>query len=589
MNNRYQARWTALFVLGASAALWAHQPSPVEVNVESIIARRGDSFLRLTNNTREPQTITFSPGPAGTANFRALRPIVLSPNAALEANLGQLQLEDGVQILHVISTVELRGGGTVPGPELHEILEVDRTGISKTTYERAFLSNRAAITGPSVPLRVDIGGGYFDAQPIARLAFPAAALSEDTPIERVDEVSPFELSNMRLRELPEDGEAEGDGIFPRRASLGQFQSARGNDAAPQREIAPFGTIKGKFSVKLPGKNNGDPAFFQAAWGWKVRVWQWFGGQWFQLASANVGSDGKWSADFVLPPFPNQKVRVEYQPANRFLQVQDAGENIYTWFDEWAVTGALTDVGFRSADLTKTGDAPGIDRIYQAGMALWRKFKKYGMNALRDVPVEITFPNTLATGKCQIQQGGMTVAWSCSQFADGKIWMIAPGATGTVQHELGHSIHNYYWNGNMPSGSGIQHNQENCYNPGLGLSEGFATFLAYWVQFEPDAVNPVEARYNFNIETPGSGFCLGSSNEVRVASTFWDVYDKSQDGTSPIKDTWRFAKPYAPVSTFLKNPGHNAMYEYMGVYTDILGSNMAVPIASLFVLNTTQLP
>jgi len=224
------------------------------------------------------------------------------------------------------------------------------------------------------------------------------------------------------------------------------------------------------------------------------------------------------------------------------------------------------------------------------MALWRKFKKHGMNALRDVPVELTFPNTLASGKCQIQQGGMAVAWSCSQAADGKIWLISAHAVpGVVQHELGHSIHAYYWNGNMPSGSGIQHKKENCYNPGLGLSEGFATFMPYWVQFEPDAVNPVEARYNFNIETPGSGFCLGSSNEVRVASTFWDVYDKTQDGVSPIKDTWYFTKPYAPVSTFLKNPGHNAMYEYMSVYTAILGNNMALPIVNLFMLNTTQLP
>lgn len=589
MINRQPARWIALFVLGAAAALWAHQPSPVDVSVESILARRGDSFLRLTNNTREPQTVTFSPGPAGTANFRAPRPIVLSPSATMEATLGQLELEDGVQVLHVISTVELRGGGTVPGPELHEVLEVDRTGISKTTYERAFLSKRTVITGPSVPLRVDIGGGYFDAQPIARLAFAAAAVSEDTAIERVDEVSPFELSNMRLRELPEDGEAEGDGVFPRRASLDQFQSARQNDAAPQREIAPFGTIKGKFSVKLPGANNG-PAFYQAAWGWKVRVWQWFGSQWFQLASANVGSDGKWSAEFVLPPLPGEKVHVEYQPANRFMQVQDAGENVYAWTDDWAVTGALTDLGFRSADLTKTGNAPGIDRIYQGGMALWRKFKKHGMNALRDVPMELTFPNTLATGKCKSQQNGMTIAWSCSQSADGKIWLIpAHAVAGVVQHELAHSIHAYYWNGNMPSGGGIQHNLANCYNPGLALTEGFANFMAYWVQFEPNASNPVVGGIGFNIETLGSGFCTGASNESQVAATFWDVYDKTQDGTSPIKDTWYFVKPYAPVSTFLKNPNHNAMFEYMSVYTDILGSNMALPIVNLFLLNTTVFP
>jgi hypothetical protein len=50
-------------------------------------------------------------------------------------------------------------------------------------------------------------------------------------------------------------------------------------------------------------------------------------------------------------------------------------------------------------LNKTGSVPGIDKIYQASMALWRKFKKYGMSALRDEPVPITYPNTLAPGQC----------------------------------------------------------------------------------------------------------------------------------------------------------------------------------------------
>src|SRR6187431_371158 len=133
MKNRFSKYGASLCLMTAASALWAHQPSPVDVSVESVLSRRGDSFLRLTNNTRESQTLTFSPGPAGTANFRATREIVLSPNARLEASLGNLQLEDGLQVFHVVSTVNVRGGGTVPGPELHEVLEVDRTGISRTT------------------------------------------------------------------------------------------------------------------------------------------------------------------------------------------------------------------------------------------------------------------------------------------------------------------------------------------------------------------------------------------------------------------------------------------------------------------------
>jgi hypothetical protein len=589
MNKRLLVPWTAVFVLGASLGLWGHQPSPVDVSVESILARRGDSFLRLTNNTRESQSLTFSAGPAGTATFRGVREIVLSPNAAMGVNLGDLQLEDGIQILHVISTVAVPGGGTAPGPELHEVLDVDRTGVSKTTYERAFLSRRNVISGRSVPLNVDIGGGHIDAQPIGALAFDSAIVSDDTAVERVDALSTFEMSNMRLRELPEPGDAVGDGVFARRASIDAFQFARRDDAAPRREVGPFGTIKGKFTVKIPGPNGG-AAIYQAAWGWKVRAWQNLGGTWFQVASASVASDGNWSADYVIPPFAGLQVRVEYPPANRFMQVQDANENIYTWGDDWNMTGSITNIGFRSANLTKTGNAPGIDKIYQGGMALWRKFNKYGMNALRDVPMELTYPNTLATGNCTSQSNGNTIAWSCSQSDDGKIWLIpAHAVAGVVQHELAHSIHSFYWDGNMPAGGGIQHNLTKCYNPGLALTEGFADFMPYWVQFDPTAVNPVESQLGLKIDTLGSGFCTGSSNESRVAATFWDVYDSVQDGTSPIKDTWNFSKPYAPVSTFLNNPNHNSMFEYMSVYTTILGNNMAVPIVQLFQLNTTIFP
>ena len=569
-----------LLAICLTAGVWGHQPSPVDVSVESILARRGDSYLRLTNMTRESQTLTFSPGPAGTATFRPTRGIVLSPGSRMDVSLGELQMSDGVQVLHVVSQVAGPEGGVTAGPQLHEVLVVDATGVAKTTYERAFLSQRMAIPGESVPLRVDIGGGYLDAQPMGRLAFASGRESAETPVERVDEVSPFELSNMRLRQLPEDG--VGEGLFPVRMGVDATRLATG---VQEERASVFGSIKGKFMLKLPG------SVYQAAWGWKVRVWQGLGGTWYQIGSANVTGDGTWSADYLIPPIPGFQVRVEYQPANRFLQVQDANGDIYTWGDDWDVTGLVTDIGYRSADLTKTGNAPGIDKIYQGGMALWRKFNKFGMNALRDEPVQITYPNTLSTGKCKsTDAGGNTIAWSCSQSGDGKIWLISVHAVaGVVQHELAHSIHSYYWDGNMPAGGGIKHNITKCYNPGLALTEGFADFMPYWVQFDRTAVNPVETTLGLPIDTLGNAYCKGASNEAQVAATFWDVYDTVNDGASPAIDSWNFTKKYAPVSTFLKNPGHNSMLEYTSVYTTILGGNWATPVTQLFLLNTMFLP
>lgn len=571
MTFRMRIALGPVCLLAAATGLWAHQPSPVDVTMESILARRGESYLRLTNATREVQTMALSAGDAGTISFRPARGIVLSPGSTLDVNLGELAMDDGLQVLHVVTTVE----GAGAGPALHEVLIVDRAGITRTTYERAFLGQRTEIRGESVPLRVDIGGGYFDAQPMARFAFASGRLPEGAAVEIVDEVSTFELSNMRLRELPEDGGA----TLP----TTRMARTRGEERA-----GVFGSIQGKFNVKLPGANGG-AAFYQAAWGWKVRVWQFIGGIWFQIGSASVKSDGTWLADYTQPPLPGIQVHVEYQPANRFFQVQDANGDIYTWFDDW--NWDVTDTGFRVADLTKSGNAPGIDRIYQGGMALWRKFKKYGMNALRDEPVQITYPNTMATGKCQsTDKNGKAIAWSCSQSGDGKIWLISAHAVaGVVQHELAHSIHSYYWDGNMPAGSGGKHNITKCYNAGLALTEGFADFMPYWVQFDRTAVNPVEAQLGMPIDTLGNSYCKGASNEAQVAATFWDVYDTTNDGTAPLMDSWYFTKAYAPVSIFLKNPGHNSMLEFVNVYVNILGSGSAPGVTNLFLWNNMFLP
>ncbi|MBL8241218.1 MAG: hypothetical protein JNM66_27595 [Bryobacterales bacterium] len=574
MKNGMQTPWRALWLLSAATGVWGHQASPVDVSVESVLAKRGASYLHLTNHTRESHTMGFSAGAAGTVEFRPVRGVVLSPGATMDVSLGELALGDGPQVLHVESTMELARGGTAAGPELQEVLEVSSTGIAKTSYEQAFLARRVEVRGASVPLRTDIGGGYIDAQPIGRLAFPSARESADTVVERVDEVSPFALSAMRLKELPEDGGAAGTG-------MAGLRTARLNEGVSEKQGGIFGTIQGKFMLKLPG------GVKQAAWGWKVRAWQLIGGVWFQLAATSVTADGTWKADFQLQPFPGIPVRVEYQPANRFLQIQDAEGNVYTWADDWALEGSAMDIGYRSADLTKTGSAPGIDRIYQGGTALWRKFKKHGMNALRNEPIEITYPNKLSTGKCQTPSGSGNKAWSCSYSEDGKIWLIPQHATARVtQHELAHSIHSYYWDGNMPAGSGIPHAIDKCYNPGLALTEGFADFMPFWVQFEKTEVNPA---LNFNLETVPGGYCDGSSNEAHVAATFWDVYDTADDGTGVVADTWSFYHPYAPVSTFLKNPGHNSMFEYAGVYTAILGQDKAVPIVGLFMWNTMHLP
>lgn len=592
---RVSIGWVCAFAVAVAPSIVnAEQPTPVGVNIESRLVRWGNSSLRLTNHSRERHSLSVRPGQLGTIEFRPQR-ADLAPGATVDLDIGQLSTPDGIQVFHVVSLVNNENSALVnnekgldAGPGLHEVLEVSASSIQKTTYERAFLSKRVAIEGESQPARYDIGGGYMDAQPMAKLAFPSNREEPTVVVERVDEVDTFELSNMRLRQLPSPGTAAEGGALLRPMAEDATILEPAAEKGSERSAGISGVIKGKFMVRLPGATMGS-VVFQAGWGWKVRAWQYLG-KWFQVGSASVKSDGTWSIDLSPITVPNLPVRVEYQPANRFVQIQDANANVYTWADDWNLAPPVTDIGFRSADLTKTGNAPGIDILYQGATAVWRKFKKHGMNALRNEPIEITYPNTLATGKCQRPQNGMTIAWSCSQFADGKIWMIAAHANIDVaQHEIAHSIHSFYWNADMPSGSGIPHNASLCYNPGLALSEGFASFVSYWTQFDRTTVNPQSAFRSWQIENLGSGFCAGASNEAWVAATFWDMYDTVNEGTLPMADSWYFNNLAVPVSTLLGNPGKDSMTEYAPLISNLLGPTWTTRVVGLFWLNNMYLP
>ena len=583
--RRVGAQVCALAMITGAPALWATQASPVDVTVESRIARYGASFLHVQNRGRETYRLSFLPGPAGTVQFRPVL-IALEPGAMADLNLGQLVFTGGVEVFDVNSIVSALPpaqkptgeGQVVIGPTLYEVLVVDSISVRKTTYENQFLARRMPVRGDSSPARIDFGGGYFSSRAIGALAFESTRIDPDDGVWRtpppIDLPSPIEMSNMAPKQLP-DFSATGAGT-----ATSKREGAEERDAKTSANTnGVFGTIQGKLFLKVPSG-------FNPAWGWSARAWQLIGTTWIQIGHAWVKGDGTWSLDFLFPPIPGIKVRIEYQPANRFVQLQDENQNVYTWGDNWNLTGSLTDIGFRSLNLTKTGDAPGIDVIYQGATALWRRFKADGMNAVRDQPIQITFPNTSLSTCPQVDANNNPIPWSCSNSGSGQIWLISKHAkAGVVQHEIAHSIHSYYWNGSMPNGSGIQHKLIGCYNPGVALTEGFADFMPYWVQFERDNPGPQEASLGYNIENPGPGFCSGPTNEVWVSATFWDVYDSHNDGVAPLADTWDFFHHGAAVGTFLNNSGHNSMTEYWAVYITILGGNMTMPIFDTFLLNT----
>ena len=587
----------SLAALLSAPALWATQANPVNITLEARLARRGASFIHVVNHTREGYRMSFMPGPAGTIQFRNMV-AHLEPGATVDLNLGQLPFVEGTQILDVntligllLPAVRTGDGSVMPGPQLYEVLVVDPTSVRISTYEQEFLSKRRRVPGESGPTRIDFGGRYFSTRGIGALAFESTPLEKAPRFTPVDLPSPVVMADMARKQLPKfagaQGDSEKDDDKVDRSSAREDRADRSHDrdASSAAAVGPFGGMKGQLFLKVPAPGNS--VAYNPAWGWSVRAWQLFGGTSLFVGNAWVAGDGSWSLNFIFPPLPNAQVRVEYQPANRFVQVQDSNANVYTWGDNWNFNAPLTDLGFRSLNLTKTGDAPGIDKIYQAATALWRAFKNDGMNALRDEPIEMTYPNT-SSSTCDHKDGnGNPAPWSCSQSGDGKIWLIAKHAvSGVVQHEIAHSIHSYYWDGNMPSGSGGDHSLTGCFNPGMALTEGFADFMPYWVQFNRNNAAPVETtNLGYNIETPGAGFCNGASNEVRVSATFWDVHDTHNDNISQKKDDWNFTQHSAAVSTFLNNPGNDSMTNYFSVYGAILGPVWTTRIFLTFTLNT----
>lgn len=230
---------------------------------------------------------------------------------------------------------------------------------------------------------------------------------------------------------------------------------------------------------------------------------------------------------------------------------------------------------------------GVERIVlllRGASRLWVKSYTNNLNVLLAQPIRIRFPKSLETNMCQSEdKKGKTIAWSCAY--KGETWIIPEHADHTViQHELGHIINHDRWGGKMPDGSGGRHIASECYNPGLALSEGFASFLAYWTQLER---NSSQTDVGFGpIETLGDDVCKGETNERRVTATFWDMYDvPSEWVNSTSNDSWYFALQAAAIKLYLNNGKLNSMKEFMDLLKSKMHHSTGPSVEALFRLNT----
>ena len=509
------------------------------VNVTAVVRNlsrdRGYVVAIVPPGTRQPVVLT-------RITDAANKGMKLSGPARLDAN-GQVRLpfqvvvsgRDRQAIPFVI--LILNADGVIIAAD-RKALFFESTGgrYKRGSYESVFLPKAESLRGVMEP----------KVRPIPIAYPPHAFLKSVKQIRFGDGVTPniFFQGNRASGNVPHERKSEKQNVPAkdkhRNALASGWQELFGLKEA--RADGPF-TVTGQL---LYTTKSGGAA---PAWNWTVQVTQVRGGASRLAAYASVTHTGRWSLtiddsllDRSLP------IHVSYRPTNRFFHIVDR-EGVPPAAVEDArpisATGSGLDLGVA---LMNFSDAYwGLGDVYQAGILMWNGFVSTGINPEAAAPIRVYFPNTWYD--CGDGTGD---PWSCSSTDLRNIWLVAEyNDAYTVMHELGHSIQSKYWSG-QPSGAGITHAGDLCYNPGLALSEGFADALAFFgsgLHFTPNPGELLEGGYD--IETVADrSICLGQTNETRVAQALWDMMDASNDG----RDQFYFGKDRPMTELAFGRPG-----------------------------------
>ncbi|MBI5139367.1 hypothetical protein HZA26_02030, partial [Candidatus Nomurabacteria bacterium] len=408
-----------LFVLLLALNSFATIPTPPKISFETYF-RRNTVYVQLQNKEQVTLLLTLQEGTLSTIGIRP-KTVELLPNVVTTIPL-EIAMRPGRQVLHITSQAVFRHSQLrVQAISILQPVEVSQQVVKKLSFEEAFLMKRQKLQGKSQLSKIDLGGGLIDQQPIGSLFFNSTPLSNNIQIQTFQFRSPSNYAQMKLKQLPSISLPQKGNAFtpinPNGDPSGDPFDVNNHDNIednPTENPAPYIdamlTVKGNLSLKM------DAATYKAAWGWVVKAWQMQAGIWRFLGWNYISGDGNWDIQVDSAQVDNTlPIWVEYQTKNRFISIQDQAGNPYTWGDAWNLKGVFTNIGYRVADLTSNGDMPGVDRIYVGATLVWVKFFNNGINALRDSVIPITYPNSLASGKCKYDDGAGPYAWSCSYF------------------------------------------------------------------------------------------------------------------------------------------------------------------------------
>ncbi len=503
-------------------------------------------LLQIKNSSKNNLKIDFQSATNSSIKI-ASKNVAVAANQELTVKLAITSFKEGQNILILTSKTD---DVPEPGPEVFQPVIVHGTDVLPLTLGEMIVERQAIRANSNSALSTLNINGYIYRQPIAKKVFNLSSL----PVNQIEALPYLDTGDyiiQKLKQLPD-------------LNFDYFPGVSPNVAFPPSPITPMPNlpmaptpsgyvVKGKMAMKLADKK------FVAAWGWTVRAWQNQGPSgWSYLGGTSVRSNGDWQ----LGINPNsvqmgKPISIEFIALNRFFELKEPNGTPWTWNTEVNFNQTTLDIGARLADLTTEGDVPGLGEVYLGAAALWVKLAKNRINAIREAPYKITFPNKLETGKCIY--GSPRYAWSCSYQENGDIYLVPEHAKKEIViHELGHSINFYFWDGQMPSDMGGVHTLTGCGKQGMALTEGFADFLAAWVLTDTKTLSPVNTfSSNLSLEVKLNTFCYNSLSEFVVMQLLWDMIDYHKEGqyTQPLgyADTIALKHDHMPITMYLMKP------------------------------------
>ena len=546
--------------------IFATQPAPADLQLEPVLYTTTNSTLRVTNRMRVPATVLVETGTLSTLRVSAGRAVVGAGSSAV-VDLGLLRFREGVQVLHLNTKAVLADGTSEPGPAIYEPVRVTAGRINRISFEEA-LPAVQRIDGISEPGESDLGAGYIERAPMSLTPFPA------TPLPAGSTVVPLRYPEIQqLLALPLGTAGDVGGVSTgvatalraavdeqpelTHARLDDTNSIIGEGGGSDPE--PPAELTGRFFVNVQETDSqGNEIWVKhPAYGWTVKVWRNESNVWKLKGTGVAGASGKWSVQLPVM-YGSVQLRITVAASNRFVNLRRPNGSTYSFSYLWNLSSGLNSGDYMG---TLTGSGLGVLRVYSSANHAWAKLVTSGVNPLGPKPINITLPNSIVTGKCQQTWGGSTIPWSCVERATGDMYLMPEHAIPeAVVHELGHNINVFFW-GDLPQGSGVPHTMTGCYNQAVAMTEGFATFLAYWIATDRSSTNPVIPYFNYNIENAGPG-CKSDENETAASMAFWDTYDTRVEYQSPsATDIWYYNKPAAPISLYLKSKTLKGMRDF----------------------------